>query len=107
MTDTFYGFKLPLNVLSEKARGGIVRWSDMQLLLKHLSPRVAKDALMRGDGVTNLIHLHLAADKAPRSMIDLMLSLAPDAARVKDFDGYLPLHNTALFKNIDAIELLV
>ena len=107
MMDTFRCYKFPLHVLSEKARYGFVRWSDVQLLLKHLSPPVAKDALMRRDGFCNLIPLHLAAEEAPRSMIDLMLSLAPDAARVKDYGGDLPLQIAVLSKNIDAIELLV
>jgi len=102
-----YGYKLPVHVLSAQAFYNEKSWSDVALLLRELPPRMAELALMRSDGGNQWIPLHFAAVNAPRYIIILMLSLAPDAARVKTPNGCLPLHNAAYRKNVDILELLV
>ena len=77
----------------------------MTLILNHLPPQMAKDALMRKDDDGKYVPLHYAAFNAPRSMIDRMLALAPDAARVKTSYGDLPLHYAAgNNNNVNVIE---
>jgi len=106
--DEYKGWTLPLHVLSVQAYDGKRQWSDVVLLLNHLPPRMAKDVLMRTDGYGKEVPLHAAAANAPRSVIDCMLALAPDAARVKDARGDLPLHHAAYNNNnVDAIESLM
>jgi len=102
----YKGFKLSLVVLSWQARDDKRPWSDIVLLLNNLPPRMAEDALMRKDGKYKWIPLHWAARTAPRSVIDLMLELAPGAVRVKTSTGWLPLHYAA-YNNVDALEPLV
>ena len=89
--------KLPLHILVSQALCDDRPWSDLMLVWKNLPFQMTKDALMRTDDRFKRTPLHYAAEKAPRSVIDLMLSLAPDAARVKDSSGSLPLHNAAFF----------
>jgi len=106
--DKFPGFKFPLHVLTRQAWDGKRPWSDVDLFLQNLPPQMAKDALMRQDGLYKEIPLHLAAWRAPRPVIDRMLTLARDAARLKNSIGTLPLHLAARYNNnIDAIESLV
>ena len=100
--------ELPLVVLSWQARGGERPWSDVVLLLNNLPPQMAKDVLLKEDGRGKRTSLHGAALNAPRSVIDRMLALAPDAARVKNSWGNLPLHIAARWENnFDAIEPLM
>mmetsp|Transcript_21697 Transcript_21697/g.27982 ORF Transcript_21697/g.27982 Transcript_21697/m.27982 type:complete len:271 (-) Transcript_21697:489-1301(-) len=102
----YKGFKLSLVVLSWQARDDKRPWSDVVLLLNNLPPRMAEDALMRKDGKYKWIPLHWAARTAPRSVIDLMIELAPGSLRVKNSTGWLPVHYAAL-NNVDALEPLV
>ena len=102
-----YGYKLPLHLLSAQAFYNVNSWSDVAMLLRELPRQMAEHALMRSDGGNQWIPLHFAAVNAPRYIISLMLSLAPDAARVKTPNGCLPLHNAASRNNIDILELLV
>jgi len=105
--DYYTGFKFPLHVLSWQAYDEERPWSDVDLILKNLPARMAKDALMRQDDEYKMIPLHAAARNAPRSVIDRMLALAPDAARVKDSRGSLPLHKAAYYNYDNAVESLV
>ena len=99
--------KLPIEKLLFQARWNLRPWSDLELLLENLPPRMAKNALMRGEDRYMRTPLHDVAWKAPRSIIKLILALAPDATRIKDKDGELPLHSATYNNNIDAIKLLV
>jgi len=109
--DNFGRFKLPLMVLSRQAFYNGKPWSDMELLLSTLPPQMAKVALMRIDGGSyKRTPLHYAAEYAPCSIINAMLSLVPDAAHVKDPHGCLPLHvaaDGAKRQNVDIIELFL
>ena len=105
--DEYDDFEFPLHVITWQAFVGERPWDDVDLVLKNLPARMAKEALMRKDGFRKEVPLHLTAFYAPRSVIDRMLSLAKNAARVKDSDGWLPLHNAADINNIDAYEPLV
>jgi len=105
--DYYTGFKFPLHVLTDQACYYKRPWSDVDLVLDNLPPRMAKDALMRKDSYGKRLPLHFAAFYAPRSVIDRMMSLTPDAVRVKDSDGGLPLHYAAYENNVDAVESLV
>jgi len=42
----------------------------------------------------------------PRYLITKILKLAPEAARLQDYDGNLPLHIAFLCENVEAVELL-
>lgn len=103
--------KLPLMVLSRQAFYNGRPWSDVELLLKNLPPQMAKVALMRIDGGSyKRTPLHYAAEYAPSSIIGVMLSLAPDAAFVKDSHGCLPLHiaaDGAKRQNVEVVELFL
>jgi len=105
--DEYKGFKLPLMVLSEQAYSNIRPWSDVDFFLKNLPPRVAKYALLRADGRHKWTPLHNAAGLVSHSMIDCMLALAPDAARLKNSNNELPLHIAADRNVVYSIELLV
>ena len=105
--DEYDDFEFPLHVITWQAVDKVRPWSDVVLVLKNLPPRMAMYALMRQDGFRKEVPLHLTAFYAPRSVIDRMLSLAKNAARVKDSDGWLPLHNAADINNVDAYEPLV
>ena len=58
---------------------------------------------MRADEESNMIPRHYAAMKASRSVVDRILSVAPDAIRVNDFPGSLLLHWAAAENNADPI----
>ena len=105
--DEYKGLKFPLHVLSAQARFKVRPWSDVNLVLNSLPPRMAKDALMRKDDKYKRAPLHFASYNAPRFVIDRMLALAPNAVRVKASNGSLPLHWAAYHNNVDAIESLV
>ena len=108
---------LHLHKISFEAGDGVRPWSDVMILMKHLPRLKVKEALMTGDDDdvdeddvdenSKVIPLHYAAVNAPRSVIDCMLALAPDAARVKTPGGSLPLHYAASNNNVDAIKSLV
>mmetsp|Transcript_3665 Transcript_3665/g.4991 ORF Transcript_3665/g.4991 Transcript_3665/m.4991 type:complete len:265 (-) Transcript_3665:396-1190(-) len=107
---------LHLHKISFEAGDGVRPWSDVMILMQHLSRFKAREALMTGDddddvdendGDAKVIPLHYAAVNAPRSVIDCMLAVAPDAARVKTPGGSLPLHYAASNNNVDAIKSLV
>jgi len=107
---------LHLHKISFEAGDGVRPWSDVMILMKRLSRFKAREALMTGDDDDDdsnkdddakVIPLHYAAVNAPRSVIDCMLALAPDAARVKTPGGSLPLHYAASNNNVDAIKSLV
>jgi len=109
--DNFERYKLPLMVLSRQAFYNGRPWSDVELLLSNLPPQMAKVALMKIDGGSyKRTPLHYAAEYAPCSIIGAMLSLAQDAAHVKDSHGCLPLRvaaNGTKRKNVDVIELFL
>jgi len=106
--DNYHGFTSPLHLLTVQAYDDERPWSDVALLLNHLPPRMAKDAIMRQAGGFKYVPLHYAAMNAPRSVIDRMLALAPDAARVKSLEGWLPLHYAARSnEDVDVIEPLM
>ena len=89
--------KLPIEKLLFQARWNLRPWSDLELLLENLPPRMEKNALMRGEDRYMRTPLHDVAWKAPRSIIKLILALAPDATRIKDKDGELPVSLSLLF----------
>jgi len=99
-------FQVPFHVLTAQAVDDKRPWSDVDLVLRNLPPRMAKDNLMRTDSFNEHAPLHHAASGAPRSVIVRMLKLAPEAARVKAALGWLPLHLAAR-NNVDAIESLM
>ena len=106
--DEVHGYKLPVHVLSVQAGLHVRPWSDVELLLNNLPPRLAEYTLMRSDGEVKLIPLHhAAAGQAPRSEVDRMLALAPDSVQVKYSTGWLPLHFAASYNNVDAVVSLM
>jgi len=62
--DEYIGLTSPLHVLSWQVWNGKRPWDDVVLLMNHLPPRMAKDALMRPDGNSKVIPLHWAAGSA-------------------------------------------
>lgn len=104
--DERYGFKLPLHVLTAQAYCRERPWSDVVLLLSHLPPQMAKDALISIDGGLETSPLHWAAGRASSSVINLMLALAPDMTRLKDSNGWLPLHYAVHYYNFDSVQIL-
>jgi len=80
--------RLPLHVLPILACAGKWPSRDVELILDNLPPRMAKCALemkegiITGDIYVRFISLDIAAQAAPRSLTNRMVSLTPNAARI-------------------------
>ena len=107
LPDHLWDCSLPLHVIAREARNGERQWKDVELLLSKFPPNMAKQALMWLDDYCEICPLHYTEHNAPRSIIERMLELEPEAAFIHDAYGELALHKAVREGNIVAVELLI
>jgi len=102
------GYTLPLHILAYEATYFSRPWSEVDQFLSKFPRNMTKDAILWVDGKHRENPLHILAKKAPPLIFKRMLSIAPEAARIQDTRGYLPIHTAiGFYSNLPVSELLV
>jgi len=102
------GYTLPLHILAYEATYFSRPWSEVDQFLSKFPPNMTKDAILWVDGKHRENPLHILAKKAPQLIVKRMLFTAPEAARIQDTRGYLPIHTAiGFYSNLPASELLL
>jgi len=102
----YMNYSLPLHKLSWKARNQDIPWSEVEHFLKSLQIDVARTAIASSDGELENTPLHLAVYSNNVSIVNLMLSISPEAAHVPDVYGDLPLHWAAAHSGNDNTQII-
>lgn len=108
--DNGHDSSLTLHLLTKEACCDEMLWSEVELMLSKFSPNMGEQALMWRDD-HGYCPLHYAAYNAPKSIIEIMLGLAPTVAQVRNSDGRLALHDAIdnddmFYNNVSTVELL-
>jgi len=100
------GSTMPLQFLLFTTRSNLRQWDIVKLFLSNLPPHMAKQALLWRNNYHESRPLHFAAYDAPLCTFVKMLELAPEAARIQNKKGSLPVHIAAYNRHVGPVELL-
>lgn len=101
----YCGLASPIHVLVWEAVDGKREWSDVEIVLERMPRPLVRYMLCAQNGFENKTPLHLASEEAP--ILKEMIRMEPEAAKLPDKQGWLPLHYAVSSENFDAVKMLV
>lgn len=88
----YNGVESELHQLCQEAYWMARKWTEVARYVLSKSNEDIREEILRREGEYNSTALMIATKSAPFTVVKLMLEKAPDAARIRDVNGKVPLH---------------